>query len=232
MGITIHYETYYKGGETNLRDKLNKLADFARVIGFAEVMPFYTLDYAKDFNEIDEHTPVDGEGHIDGSYRWAKIQARPRFPIFSYKDTPKQRAAKERLHEKTAKNLKRYNGLVLPLWFGEGCEATNLCFIRLGKNRTWKGASFTKTQYAKEYVKAHCGVCTILKAAEKEGIVHSVYDEAGYYETGDITQLIDSGEENLRLIAGFCDALKVTYGEDAIEGAGKDAKDLLKDYEL
>jgi len=114
----------------------------------------------------------------------------------------------------------------------EGCEATNLGFIRTGKGGTWRGSSFTKTQYAKKFIQAHAGVCTILKAAEKMGLVCGVSDEGNYYDSGDITQLADNGQENLKIIAAMTNVLTERFGSENVMGAGLEAGEKLKDFEL
>ena len=235
MGITIHYETEFRGGKKDLRAKLNEIADFARVIGFKETSPIYEMDYATDFNTPDQHTPIitdpdkPGEVEIDGSYRWAKIQAEPRAPWITREDDFATRQRKQKIARKMQKNMHRYNGLVLNLWWGEGCEPTNLCFVRTGKGMIWTGGAFTKTQYAKDFVKAHVSVCTLLKGMEKMGLIKEVSDEGDYYDTEDITQLTDASEENLKLIAAMVGTLKETLG-DAVGGAGLNAEKMLEDY--
>jgi len=239
MGITIHYGTEFRGTENQLLEKLEEIADFARVIGFAKVVPRYFVSYATDFNTPDGNTPMvtnpeTGKEEIDGSYRWAKIQAEPRvsFGFFSYDDTSAQRKKKQKEHDTLQANMHKYNGYVLSLWIGEGSEPTNLCFIRKGKGKVWKGSSFTKTQYAKEFVKAHVAVCTLLKAAEKMGLVNEVSDEGDYYDNEDITVLADNGESNLKMIAAMTGALQDKFGTEVIGGAGLTAEEKLKDFEL
>jgi len=236
MGITIHYNTEFRGSYKQLIAKLNEIADFSRVIGFKCSGPIYQMDYANDFNTVDKYTPVvkneeTGKMEIDGSYRWAKIQAEPRSPFIDGGASCFEQAKQREAWRKNQEKMSKKNGFVLSLWWGEGCEATNLCFIRTGKGKVWKGGSFTKTQYASDFVKAHTSVCTLLKAAEKIGLVHDVCDEGDFYESGDITQLTDASESNLKMIAAMTGALQEKFG-DVIQGAGLTAKDKLKDFEF
>jgi len=234
MGLTIHFETHFRGSKTELVAKLGDLADFARIIGFEEVGPIYPMDFASDFNTPDKFTPMvkdekTGEMVIDGAYRWAKIQAIPRAPMIFSKDSYQTRQKKAKKNQWLESNMHRYNGFVLNLWVGEGSEPTNLCFIRLGNGNVWKGGSFTKTCYATEFVKAHTRVCTLLQAGERMGLVKKVSDEGHYYETGDLTQLVDSEEESMTMIAALGEALKQKFG-DNVTGGFETAKERLEDY--
>ena len=242
MGITIHYETCFRGTKNQLREKLEALAAFAKELEMQETGPIYEMNFATDFNTRDQFTPMvkneeTGKFEIDGSYRWAKIQAQPHEPWLSNQDTPQERAKKLREIKKIEKNRSKMHGFVLSLWWGEGCEATNLPFVAvngnaIAKRRVWKGSSFTKTQYASEFVKAHMTVCAILKRAEKMGLVTDVCDEAEFYETGDVTTLIDNGEANLKMIQGMIGVLSEEFGAENIGGAGLNAGKLLQDYNI
>lgn len=237
MGITIHFTTKFRGGKKELVKKMKEIADFSRILGFKESGPIYEMDYSTDFDTPDKLSPMvkdeeTGKMEIDASYRWAKIQARPDAGWIDgsasvYKQM-KQRAKIEKMNREVHKN----NGFVLSLWWGEGCEATNLCFIRTGNGNVWKGHSFTKTQYAEEFVKAHVAVCTLLKAAVKSNLVVNVSDEGDYYESEDITQLTDASQENLKIIQSMTGMLQASFGAENVQGAGLDAGKLLKEYDL
>jgi len=45
------------------------------------------------------------------------------------------------------------------------------------------GQSFTKTQYAKQFVQAHETVCRVLDIVGEEGLLLSAKDNCGYYAT-------------------------------------------------
>jgi len=235
MGITIHYDTEFRGSKKDLIAKLHDISNFAQTLGFKETGTIYPVSYKTDCNTPDVLTPMledkeTGKMEIDGSYRWAKIQAEPRADFIQVNESPATQRKQRKAWDKLQENMHKKNGFVLSLWWGEGCEATNFCFIRTGNGKIWKGGSFTKTQYATNFVKAHTSVCTLLKAAERIGIVNEVSDEGDYYETGDITQLTDASEENLKMIASITGALVERFGPENIAGAGLDAEKILKDY--
>jgi hypothetical protein len=235
MGITIHYETMFKGGKTDLMNKLNELSDFARVLGFAEVGPIYEVSYKTDFNTPDRFTPMvenpeTGTMEIDGSYRWAKIQAEPRPPLLWINDDHRTQEKKRKQAKRLAEKLPRMNGFILSLWWGEGCEATNLCFVRTGKGMVWTGSSFTKTQYASDFVKAHVAVCMLLKGAMKMELVTSVDDEGDYFESEDITKLTDANHEMLKMLAAFSGLMQEKFGAENVQGGGLKAEEKLKEF--
>jgi len=234
MGITIHYNTEFRGGKKALMAKLNEISDFARILGFKKTGTIYEVDYATDFNTRDKYTPLvkneeTGKMEIDGSYQWAKIQAEPRTGYIDGNESFEVQMKQREAIDKILNQMHKKNGFILSLWWGDGCEATNLCFIRTGKGKIWKGNSFTKTQYAKKFIEAHTSVCTLLKAAEKLGLINEVSDEGDYYETGDITQLTDASEENLKLIEAMMGKLTKRFG-DNVQGEGLNATKILKDY--
>lgn len=232
MGITIHYDTEFRGSKKNLIEKLANIAQFAQKLGFTACGPVYEMDYATSYNEVDKHTPVDENGEIDCNYRWAKIQAEPRAPMIWYEDSPAEIKQKEKEKKKLEKDYSKMNGLVLSLWWGEGCESTNLCFIRKGKGKIWKGCSFTKTEYASNFIKAHISVCSLLKYAQKEGVIQDVRDEAEYYETEDITILTDNKEQSLKCLASLFKTMSEAFGEESIQGNAVIAEEQLKDFSL
>ena len=47
----------------------------------------------------------------------------------------------------------------------------------------WWGQSFTKTQYAKEFIQVHETVCRVLDIVGEEGLLHSANDNSGYYDS-------------------------------------------------
>ena len=120
MGITIHYETCFTGTKNQLRTKLEELAIFAKELEMKETGPIYEVNYATDFNTRDQLTPMvkneeTGKFEIDGSYRWAKIQAAPHAPWLSNQDTPQEIAKKRRETKKIEENTPKMHGFVLSL---------------------------------------------------------------------------------------------------------------------
>jgi len=74
---------------------------------------------------------------------------------------------------------------------GEGSETVNLGLATFGlpqKSKShepplWYGESFTKTQYARDFVRAHENVCQVLDVLQEEGLLLQAGDTCGYYAT-------------------------------------------------
>jgi len=200
MGLSIHYQLRFKGTPAQARKVLNRLGEIAEKIGFAEVQDGVSfVDYKTGFNDVDKHTPLNPDGEIDGGYRWAKIQGQPRAPYMEEWETEEMYAERLAKWERD-RPVKHHSGYVKRIWFGEGCETTNLALVRCKREQVWSGEGFTKTQYAEDFVKAHTAVCALLRAGEKLGVVSEVSDEGDYYQTGDVTKLLDSLEGNWRVM--------------------------------
>ena len=242
MGITIHYELRFRGGEERVKQVLRQIGEIAANIGFRESQKLWQVDYQTDFNHPDEFTPMaDGEGKrqgkkvIDETYRWAKIQYEPPImPMLSYQDSPVERRKKELQIARGREQIWKYSGWVQHLWFGEGCEPTNIGLVRYGKSSLWTGSAFTKTQWAEDFVKAHVAVCTLLKEVEKLGILESVNDESGFWNEWDITKLIDSGDSVLEIMRKLTPTLEQLSQATGckLQGPGLKAKSILQDHSL
>jgi hypothetical protein len=80
-------------------------------------------------------------------------------------------------------------GYLLILHPGEGSETINLGLSTFhspeGSARLrrplWYGQSFTKTQYAKNFVQVHETVCRVLDIVQEEGLLYKGSDNCGYY---------------------------------------------------
>ena len=200
MGLSIHYQLRFKGTPAGARKVLNRLGEVASEIGFAEVQDGVSfVDYKTGFNDADKHTPLNTDGEIDEAYRWAKIEGRPCSPYMEEWETEEmydiRLAEWDRNHP-----YKLHSGYVKKLWFGDGCETTNLALVRCRQGQVWNGQGFTKTQCAENFVKVHTAVCAFLHAGEKMGVISNVSDDGDYYQTGDVTKLLDNLEETWKVM--------------------------------
>ena len=78
-------------------------------------------------------------------------------------------------------------GYILTVQMGEGCESLTIplaSYPTAGK-QMWRGGAFTKTQYAREFVRDHTNVCHILDLARAEGLLQRVNDNCGFYKHRD-----------------------------------------------
>jgi hypothetical protein len=86
--------------------------------------------------------------------------------------------------------LLRY-GYALILDPGEGSESVNLALStyapapgsRSRKQPLWYGQSFTKTQYARDFIQVHETVCRVIDIVQEEGLLHKASDNCGYFAT-------------------------------------------------
>jgi len=179
MGLTIHFKFEFKGSETEVKNKLLKVRDKAKELGFAEVEDeLWELDYSrKDERERDE------------AYNWAKIQYEQ--------------------FDKTKEEVRKYKGYVINLWAGPGCEPTNIGLVSKDGVH-WVGGAFTKTQYAKDFLRCHLLVIAILDYIKELGFLKEVYDEGEYWETRSIEKLAESINESTTLIMSFLNGLRDT----------------------
>lgn len=70
---------------------------------------------------------------------------------------------------------------------GEGSETVHVGLSTLRREGVplWLGSSFTKTQYATQFIKAHENVCRILDAAREVGFLYQAHDTCGFFEHRD-----------------------------------------------
>lgn len=103
------------------------------------------------------------------------------------------------------------------MWPGEGCEPMNIGLRRLDNSQNWDWASFCKTQYAEEFVKAHLLVIRILDECKRLGILKEVLDEGDYWETRDLSKLAHNINEYTNLIQNLFGKLTGIVGKENIK---------------
>jgi len=80
----------------------------------------------------------------------------------------------------------------LKLWWGNGCEETNLFLAKYSlSQKNWQGYSFTKTHYASDFVSAHMAICAALETLSRQPeMTVTVYDNAGFWEKRQASELV------------------------------------------
>lgn len=80
----------------------------------------------------------------------------------------------------------------LKLWWGDGCEETNLFLAKyLPNQKNWQGSSFTKTHYASDFVTAHMAICAALELLSRQPqMAVTVYDNAGFWGKRNVSELV------------------------------------------
>ena len=123
---------------------------------------------------------------------------------------------------------------------GQGCEPANFGLCRypgevsdpgFGRHQTklkcWSWHSFCKTHYASDprcgglpnFLRCHLGVVSLLDEAKKLGVLRTVSDEGGFWETRSLERLTKEIGEQSAMLAGLLGVLKDAMGQ-APGGAG------------
>lgn len=206
MGLTIHYKTKFEGKEKEVQQKLEKLRIIAVELGFKEVSQVCLLDYSKHYDDFTENMKQAHNKDLEiDSYRWMKIQYR----------------------EYDKKELAKVKGFCFMAWFGEGCEATNIGLVS-NDGINWKGGAFTKTQYAKEFIKAHLSIIALLDGCKELGILETVSDEGNYWESRNLEELGESINSYSVLIGSISKILKEKFGQEKITAPIDETKNFVE----
>jgi hypothetical protein len=106
-------------------------------------------------------------------------------------------------------------GYALFLHPGEGSESINLALSTFGRGEDgsdrpplWWGQSFTKTQYAKQFIQVHETVCRVLDIVAEAGLLLEASDNSGYYATRqwkDASQRVNEELAFARAMSGVFD---------------------------
>ncbi len=100
---------------------------------------------------------------------------------------------------------------------GEMSEKVLIYLGRFGDNDHWEGSGFCKTQYAVHFIDTHCLVVEWLSLLQKHGIETEVFDEGEYWETRDVSKLMNVYERYNKVMADFSDKLE----ESGVEFEGE-----------
>ena len=91
---------------------------------------------------------------------------------------------------------------------GAGCEPMNIALTRLKGESIFKGKAFCKDQYAKDFIKCHLLIISILDICKDEGILKSVEDEGGYWDSRDLSVLAENINASTMVLEQFSKMLK------------------------
>lgn len=213
MGLTIHYELGYGGNspEEVLEKLRQKALDMpveevsSQVFHFKGQMANYLSRKCKD-----EHT-------------WALIQANTHVQVGNvYIGVPPKEV------------------YFFSVWPGENCEEANFGLARYPATIThrgrkvpaeigggWRWGSFCKTQYvsnisAEHFLRCHVSVCTLLKEADKIGILKRVSDEGHFWDNWDYEALVREVAEWNSMIGDMIRKLESVFGSEKVISPVKD----------
>ena len=229
MGLTVNYRFEFRGSRAALVRKLAGLK--AR---FAE-LPVTSVG---DVVEIERASLEEGYGrYTDERFDQNALGFMMAFSFFEPSAAERamdavveRNGGVSRLREMPASERRRYaqlrrralesqrrrqeriarsgNGFSLRVDVGEGCEHFTVTLGRLGNGRLWRGARFTKTQYAEHFVDAHLAVVRMLDLCKEAGILKSVHDEGEFWETRDLAVLAKNINESTATIQAITGALR------------------------
>jgi len=106
------------------------------------------------------------------------------------------------------------------LWIEEGCEGCSFYFYPSASEGIYKCQSFTKTEYAEDFINAHITVCEMLDSFKQRGFNVKVSDEGEYFKSRDIKLLAKNkglSEDVLNSTIGLFKSL----GMEVITGGDK-----------
>jgi len=197
MGLTVHYSFKFRGTEEEVIDKLRQVRDVAMKLPFEEIDGPVELDYK--FWTLEKYRA--GKGY--GDWRdWACIQYQ----------IDKQRI--DNAGRKIFWSESPTKAFCLHLWPGEGCEPMNIGLVKGKRDKLWRGSSFCKTQYAKQFLKSHLIVIRILDECKRIGILDKVDDKGKYYETRDLEKLAEEVNASTRMLQDLVN----TFDKDGLKG--------------
>ncbi|MFZ5645558.1 MAG: hypothetical protein ACOY46_18500 [Bacillota bacterium] len=215
MGLTIHYQLGYGGHSPE--EVLEKLRQKALDMPVEEVSP-QVLHFAGKMANHQSHQGKD-------EHTWALIQATEYVQVgnVSIGVPPKE-------------------VYFFSVWPGEECEEANFGLakypatityrgrkIPTGLGGAWRWRSFCKTQYAsnvstEHFLKCHASVCSLLKEAERIGILKKVNDEGHFWDHWDYEALVREVAEWNSMIGDFIQKLESVFGGENVVSSLKGKK--------
>ena len=200
MGLTIHYNIDFKGSAEELLSKLHSIRQECMDLPFEEVDEMEHIRYSKEdylfYQDIERRTfyPNNTRENMEHAQNLYQARGISREALIEY----------DVYHRpEKMKTIQPIEIVSWGLWAGKGCEGTDFNFFK--KKTHWKCHSFTKTQYAEQFVKCHLLVIKVLDLFKEQGFEVKVKDEGKYWKTRDLAIL---GKE----INDYTDLLKTVLG--------------------
>jgi hypothetical protein len=198
MGLTIHYNVVFEGSKNELIRSLEAFRNFCLDMPFAKVGKVISIEVTQE--HIDAFIDMQRRRKAGGSGEYVTNMPEQPFEeveaIIDY--IIKQPCPLNKIEPASIVFFK--------LWAGEGCEQTTFPFKQ--KDNKWVCSSFTKTQYATEFVKCHLLVIRALEYLKDNGFTVNVIDEGKYWDTKDLKVLAEQINRYTSLLSSFSDELK------------------------
>jgi hypothetical protein len=203
MGLTIHYKAKFQGTKKQLVNKLTEIHSNCLDKPFEEVSEIKSITITKEI--------------IDTYHFW---QDYCTYPNNSTENLKKRDKALEELGADIGLVINLHVGdnltenrqvVVFDTWAGEGCENTELFFVKNKTNNTWYAESFCKTQYAEHFIRCHLLVIELFDMLKENDFDVVVDDEGEYWETRSLEILAKSLNDYTGLLLAISDSLKKQF---------------------
>lgn len=181
MGLTVHYDISFPASkEKEMLQKLEEIKEKCLTLPFAKVFDVvrkhYTKENVKLFRDliVKYMYPNNSKENLQKRNNILKkngIDLWDMICLENSKNGPKS----------------EYEVISSGVWAGEGSESTTLTLSK--EKNVWEGHGFTKTGYAKDFVKSHLLVIQFLDMLKENGFNVIVHDESNYWEKRDISLL-------------------------------------------
>lgn len=198
MGLAINYNVDFEGSKNELIRSMEAFRNFCLDLPFAKIGKVISTEVTQE--HIDAFIEMQSRRADGGSGKY-----EPNVPEQPFEEVEaiidyiiKQPCPLNKIEPASIVFFK--------LWAGEGCEQTTFPFKQ--KDIKWACSSFTKTQYAIEFVKCHLLVIRALEYLKDNGFTIDVFDEGKYWETKDLKVLAEQINRYTSLLSSFSDELK------------------------
>ena len=196
MGLKIGYHFEFRGTKKELLERMKALQERFRD------MP---VERVREIHEVRTAAFEQGSDFWEHMLGFMMMLNHYRHPGFGNDQLCDKR--KDRIR-------KSGNGVCFIVDIGPGCESFTVFFGRFGNGKVWRGMGCTKTQYAEHFVDAHTLVVRLLDICQEYGILKSVNDDGGYWETRDLTVLGENINASTNFMKLVSKALPQILGED------------------
>jgi len=229
MGLTITYRFEFKGSKAELMEKLSWLRSRFRDLPVRSVSEIVEINRASlEFGYGRYQDERFDQNALGFMMTWTYFEETPgekalrqiisRIGGTSNISTlsPQEKEQYLRLQEQARSVCRRReerikregNGVMLRVDVGEGCEYFVIMLGRFGESNLWRGVRYTKTQYAEHFVTCHTTVIKMLDLCKEAGILKSVHDEGGFYESRSMERLAKNINESTDTIRAITSAFK------------------------
>ena len=181
MGLTINYDISFKGTAEELLEKIETIRQKCLDLPFEQVTKIEHILYGekeyKCYRDIENRLmyPNNTKDNMQKASNLYNSMGIDREVLINY----------DVYHK--SKKFRPFSFVKWGVWAGKGCEGTDFNFFK--KKTWWKCHSFTKTQYAEQFVKCHLLVIKVLDFFKEQGFVVKVDDEGHYWEKRDFDTL-------------------------------------------